>query len=328
MAIKKISTKDMSREDWLKERKNGIGGSDVSCVLGLNKYKSAFALYNEKKSEEIEDFDNEAMRVGRDLEEYVASRFTELSGIKVRHENAILINEEFPFIRANVDRLCVGVKAGLECKTASTWNAKNFGKGEFPVNYYAQCVAYMAVTGLPNWYLAVLVMGKEFKVYKLTRDKDCDCPEWCECAVYVGDDEIESLVSACREFWCEHIEKNVPPAVFNSNDDEAISSACNPDSGQEIDMTGYLDKLAELTNIKGQIDELTAQKKQLEGEIKMFMGDCGKGYADGYKVSFTKQSRTTYDVKRFIEDNPDIDLEPYKKVSESTRLTIKTIKEE
>ena len=328
MAIKKISTKDMSREDWLKERKKGIGGSDVACVLGLNKYKSAFALYNEKKSEEIEDFDNEAMRIGRDLEEYVASRFTELSGIKVRHENAILINEEFPFIRANVDRLCVGVKAGLECKTASTWNAKNFGKGEFPVNYYAQCVAYMAVTGLPDWYLAVLVMGKEFKVYKLTRDKDCDCPEWCECAVYVGDDEIESLVSACREFWCEHIEKNVPPAVFNSNDDEAISSACNPDSGQEIDMTGYLDKLAELTNIKGQIDELTAQKKQLEGEIKMFMGDCGKGYADGYKVSFTKQSRTTYDVKRFIEDNPNIDLEPYKKVSESTRLTIKTIKEE
>ena len=328
MAIKKISTKDMSREDWLKERKKGIGGSDVACVLGLNKYKSAFALYNEKKSEEIEDFDNEAMRIGRDLDEYVASRFTELSGIKVRHENAILINEEFPFIRANVDRLCVGVKAGLECKTASTWNAKNFGKGEFPVNYYAQCVAYMAVTGLPNWYLAVLVMGKEFKVYKLTRDKDCDCPEWCECAVYIGDDEIESLVSACREFWCEHIEKNVPPAVFNSNDDEAISSACNPDSGQEIDMTGYLDKLAELTDIKRQIDELTTQKKQLEGEIKMFMGDCGKGYADGYKVSFTKQSRTTYDVKRFIEDNPDIDLEPYKKVSESTRLTIKTIKEE
>ena len=327
MAIKKIPTKDMSREDWLKERKKGIGGSDVACVLGLNKYKSAFALYNEKKSEELEDFDNEAMRVGRDLEEYVASRFTELSGIKVRHENAILINEDFPFIRANVDRLCVGVKAGLECKTASTWNAKNFGKGEFPVNYYAQCVAYMAVTGLPDWYLAVLVMGKEFKVYKLTRDKDCDCPEWCECAVYVSDDEIESLVSACRDFWCEHIEKNVPPAVFNSNDDEAITEACNPDSGQEIDMTGYLDKLTELTDLKRQIDELTAQKKQLEGEIKMFMGDCGKGYADGYKVSFTKQSRTTYDWRLFKENNPKIDLTPYKKTTESTRLSIKEVDE-
>ena len=327
MAIKKIPTKDMSREDWLRERKKGIGGSDVACVLGLNKYKSAFALYNEKKSEELEDFDNEAMRVGRDLEEYVASRFTELSGIKVRHENAILINEDFPFIRANVDRLCVGVKAGLECKTASTWNAKNFGKGEFPVNYYAQCVAYMAVTGLPDWYLAVLVMGKEFKVYKLTRDKDCDCPEWCECAVYVGADEIEALVEACRDFWCEHIEKNVPPAVFNSNDDEAISAACNPDSGQEIDMTGYLDKLTELTDLKRQIDELTAQKKQLEGEIKMFMGDCGKGYADGYKVSFTKQSRTTYDWRLFKENNPKIDLTPYKKTTESTRLSIKEVDE-
>ena len=323
-----ISTVGLPKEDWLKIRRTGLTGTDIGAITGMNPYSSAFQVYHDKLSEEIEDFDNEAMRVGRDLEEYVASRFTELSGIKVRHENAILLNEDFPFIRANVDRLCVGVKAGLECKTASTWNAKNFGKGEFPVNYYAQCVAYMAVTGLPDWYLAVLVMGKEFKVYRLTRDKDCDCPSWCECAVYVSDDEIESLVSACRDFWCEHIEKNVPPAVFNSNDDEAISAVCNPDSGQEIDMTGYLDKLTELTDLKRQIDELTAQKKQLEGEIKMFMGDHGRGYADGYRVSFTKQSRTTYDVRRFIEDNPNIDLEPYKKVSESTRLTIKTIKEE
>ena len=325
--VKKISTKNMSREDWLRERKKGIGGSDVACVLGLNKYKSAFALYNEKKSEELDDYDNEAMRIGRDLEDYVASRFTEKSGIKVRNENAILINEDFPFIRANVDRLCVGVKAGLECKTASTWNAKSFGKGEFPVNYYTQCVAYMAVTGLPDWYLAVLVMGKEFKVYRLTRDKDCDCPDWCECAVYVSDDEIEALVSACRSFWCEHIEKNVPPAVFNSNDDEAISSACNPDSGQEIDMTGYLDKLAELTDLKRQIDELTAQKKQVESEVKMFMGDHGRGYADGYRVSFTKQSRTTYDWRLFKENNPKIDLTPYKKTTESTRLSIKEVDE-
>ena len=325
--VKKISTKNMSREDWLKERKKGIGGSDVACVLGLNKYKSAFALYNEKKSEELDDYDNEAMRIGRDLEDYVASRFTEKSGIKVRNENAILINEDFPFIRANVYRLCVGVKAGLECKTASTWNAKSFGKGEFPVNYYTQCVAYMAVTGLPDWYLAVLVMGKEFKIYRLTRDENCDCPEWCECAVYVGDDEIEALVSACRSFWCEHIEKNVPPAVFNSNDDEAITEACNPDSEQEIDMTGYLDKLATLTDLKRQIDELTAQKKQIEGEVKMFMGDHGRGYADGYRVSFTKQSRTTYDWRLFKENNPKIDLTPYKKTTESTRLSIKEVDE-
>ena len=92
-------------------------------------------------------------------------------------------------------------------------------------------------------------------------------------------------------------------------------------------MTGYLDKLTELTDLKRQIDELTAQKKQLEGEIKMFMGDCGKGYADGYKVSFTKQSRTTYDWRLFKENNPKIDLTPYKKTTESTRLSIKEVDE-
>ena len=30
----------MTREEWLEERKNGIGGSDAATILGLNPYKS------------------------------------------------------------------------------------------------------------------------------------------------------------------------------------------------------------------------------------------------------------------------------------------------
>ena len=31
-------TKDLSKEDWLKLRKQGIGGSDAGAVCGLNPY--------------------------------------------------------------------------------------------------------------------------------------------------------------------------------------------------------------------------------------------------------------------------------------------------
>lgn len=75
-----ISTKEMSHEEWLKIRKSGIGGSDAGAICGLNPYSSPMAVYQDKVSEELTETDNESMRQGRDLEEYVAKRFTEETG--------------------------------------------------------------------------------------------------------------------------------------------------------------------------------------------------------------------------------------------------------
>ena len=45
-----ISTAAMSRDEWLKERTKGIGGSDVATILGLNPYKTPLQLWEEKGS--------------------------------------------------------------------------------------------------------------------------------------------------------------------------------------------------------------------------------------------------------------------------------------
>jgi len=69
-----ISTLNLSKEDWLRYRKCGITGTDAGAILGLNPYRSAFQVYHDKISDTIENIDNEAMRQGRDLEDYVAQR--------------------------------------------------------------------------------------------------------------------------------------------------------------------------------------------------------------------------------------------------------------
>ena len=59
----KISTVGMSREEWLRLRKTGIGGSDAGAVCGLNKtfYRShrikgaAFQLYVPQQRTSIYD---------------------------------------------------------------------------------------------------------------------------------------------------------------------------------------------------------------------------------------------------------------------------------
>ena len=113
----KISTIGMSREDWLTERRKSLGGSDVAGILGLNEYSSPYSVYADKLGLLPEKEDTEAMRIGRDLEDYVASRFTEKTGKKVRRENSIIRNPDYPYLHANVDRVVVGENAVLECKT-------------------------------------------------------------------------------------------------------------------------------------------------------------------------------------------------------------------
>ena len=120
---KLVSTLGLDKAEWLKYRKRGIGGSDAGAVCGLNPYRTAMQVYQDKITEDTEDLDNEAMRQGREFEDYVARRFMEATGKKVRRANAMFYDEKHPFMLADVDRMVVNENAGLECKTASPYLA-------------------------------------------------------------------------------------------------------------------------------------------------------------------------------------------------------------
>ena len=136
---KVVGTAGMDRETWLKYRRNGIGGSDAGAICGMNPYVTAVNVYLDKLGKKEETEDNEAMRQGRDLEQYVAERFMEATGKKVRRANAIFSNAEYDFMYANVDRLIVGEDAGLECKTANAYSADKWKDGHIPEHYEIQC---------------------------------------------------------------------------------------------------------------------------------------------------------------------------------------------
>ena len=105
-----------------KLRSTTIGGSDAAAILGLNPYKSPYALWAEKTGEGSSRRifpQKEAVRLGTDLEEYVAKRFTEATGKKVRRENYTVFRDDMPYAHANYDRLVIGERAGLEIKTTN-----------------------------------------------------------------------------------------------------------------------------------------------------------------------------------------------------------------
>lgn len=308
--IRKIPTVNMSKEEWTKLRSTTIGGSDAASIIGLNPHKSAYALWAEKTGKVIpEDISQkEAVRLGTDLEDYVAHRFMEATEKKVRRVNYTVFRDDMPYAHANYDRLVVGEDAGLEIKTTNALNLKKFKNGEFPANYYCQCVHYMMVSGLKRWYLAVLVLGIEFKVFVIERDEA----------------ELAALKMAEENFWYQ-VQNDLPPEIDGMDSTIDALNETFPISDPEadaVDLTGCAVDLALLDECTQQIKALEEKKKAAQARVMETLGTAEKGFYGGYSVSWKSQKRSTFDRKKWEKDHGEI-LEEYLKVSESRTFRFK-----
>lgn len=310
--ITSISTLNMSREDWLTERKKGIGGSDAAGILGLSPWASPFSVWADKTGRLPDKEDNEAMRQGRDLEEYVASRWSEATGKKVRRDNHIIRNSDYPFALANIDRRVVGENAGLELKTTSVMNLKKFKNGEYPATYYAQVTHYLAVTGADRWYLGVLVLNQGFYEYTIERDED----------------EIAALMDAEESFW-RYVEADTPPPLDGGEATTAALSTIYADTvpADEMELYAMDDVLREITDYKASIKTLETAVAERENQIKLMLGEQEIGRCGSFRVTWKAQTKNTFDAKAYASAHPETDLAPYYKTSSYRTFKITEVKE-
>ena len=299
--ITQVSTKGMSREDWLAQRRKTIGGSDAAAIVGLSRYSSAYTVFMDKTGRLPDKPDNEAMRLGRDLEDYVAKRWQEETGKKVRRLQAMLYNPLYPFAHADVDRMVIGEDAGLECKTTSALDVKQFKGVEFPEKYYGQCVHYLAVTGAQRWYLAVLVFGRGFFVYTLERDQA----------------EIDALMAAEGDFWTGYVERDTPPPPDGSAaTTEALQVIYAESQDEERELFGRETMLDEYMQLKRQEKAIKERLGEIENTLKEDMQEADRGRCSFYEISWKSQTRqSTFQAKAFALAHPKIDLAPFYKTS-------------
>lgn len=308
--FEKISVLGMDREDWLKERQKSIGGSDIGALLGLNRYRSPYTVWAEKTGLLPEQPDNEAMRQGRDLEDYVAKRFSERSGKQAARYNYLLRSHDCPHLHANIDRRIFGEKAGLECKTASALNMKVYAGGQFPESYYAQCVSYLAVTGWDRWYLAALVLNKAFFVYQLTTIEDDITPDWCDGSVYVPKSEIDALKQLAADFWDKYVEIGTPPPVDGSDSTTGSIKAIFQEDGGEVELFGREGSLSAYFQLMDTKKDIERQIEEIKQLLMLDMGEASRARCGRYKVSWAGQQRRTLDGAKVKKLYPNIDLEP------------------
>lgn len=305
-ALQKISTKGMSREEWLALRRRTIGGSDAAAIVGLSKWASPFSVWAEKTGRMPEKEDTEPMRQGRDLEDYVARRWCEKTGKRVRRENSILYNPAYPFAHACPDRLVIAENAGLECKTTSALNLRQFHTGSFPEAYYCQCMHYLAVTGADRWYLSVLVLGKEFHTFTLERDQA----------------EIDALMTAEAGFW-KLVQEDTPPAPDGTQaTSEALGRFYQTSGPEAVELFGRQGLLDEYTQLQEQKAALDSRIGEITNTLKADLQMAERGTCGPYTVSWRTQERRIFQPKAFSMAHPGIDISPFYKISQSRPFKI------
>lgn len=187
----------MNRDQFLKERMRGIGGSDAAAVLGLSSRCTALDVYLEKRAEKPHDdtMDN-AQLFGILLEPVLRDVYNRRHrSTEVQKPEHLLQHPKHAFIIGNPDGLVVGANRGWEAKTARTdrgWGEP--GTDQIPQEYLIQCQHYMVLTAIPVWDVSVLIGGQDYREYQVAADPELH----------------EMIVEAEHDFW-QRVQRGEPP---------------------------------------------------------------------------------------------------------------------
>ncbi len=204
-----------SREEWLQNR-GRIGGSDASCIVGMNPYKSNVDLWQIKTGQLIsEDISEQPfVKYGTEAEQHLRELF-KLDFPKYHvfyEENNMWLNDKMPFAHASLDGWLIdeeGRKGILEIKTTNILQSmqKEKWNNRIPDNYYIQILHYLMVTEF-DFAILKAQLKSEFngEIYLQTKHYKIERSE--------VEADIKFLESSERKFWKQVQERRKPDLIL------------------------------------------------------------------------------------------------------------------
>ncbi|MDO5559391.1 MAG: YqaJ viral recombinase family protein [Oscillospiraceae bacterium] len=204
-----------NREEWLKCRCRGLGGSDAGAVIGVNKYKTNLELWQEKtrRVRPADISDKESVAYGKAAEQYIRALFLldHPEFTSEYHEYRMYANDNYPFLYATLDGELIdrdGVKGVLEIKTTTIKNSSQWAEWDdrIPDSYYAQVLHQLLATGWDFVILRAFIRyykGEELRA--CVRDYPIEREEVLE--------DMDALMTQEIKFW-ECVKNNREPALI------------------------------------------------------------------------------------------------------------------
>lgn len=282
------------REEWLAERKKGIGSSDVGVIMGCNKYKTPYQLWLEKTNQDgRKQKYSPRLDWGLQLEPYIADRYQELlirrgSTVRVVEDPVIRVHPEYAFMLANIDRFLVGGTDGteiLEIKTTASFVEKSW-EAEIPLSYYWQVQHQLFVTGLKKACVALLVTDK--------LDEDIK-----EIIIERNETHIKLMLEKCTEFW-GLVETLKPPPLMVDD-----LSSMRPQENSSTDITENFvvrEAIESCKRLKEKKKEIEEAIEHLQDKvIKVAFGTTEALKIDGEIIATWKSTRKSSIDKKGLE---------------------------
>ncbi len=287
------------------DRTQGLGGSDMAAILGVETYKvgdepkNALHVYLEKIGESPPRESTLAMRLGVRFEDGIAQEWAADNGVKVRRRNLPVISPDHPWMRGHVDRMIVGTGEGLEVKASSTDGWGEEGTNDIPINMLPQIHHYLtALPKAPRWRIAALLWN------------NFGPPALCSYVVERDEEMSGILIRAGERFMQEHVEPRIPPTPTSS--DQASLLWKRAVEGKKVRVTvNVLISLARLEAAKVEQKAATADRKAHELVLKVHLEEADLGVDEEDKPLYTwkEQSQDRFDEARLKLDKPEIHAE-------------------
>lgn len=306
---------EISHDEWLELRRHGVGGSDAGAIASVNPWTPPLKVWAEKTGRIPSDPDNESMFWGRELEDVIADVFARKHPeLDVWRDERMVHHPGRPWQFANTDRR-IGLDQILEVKTADKDMADEWAEGP-PMHYQCQFQHYCSVLGASGGYIVVLLGGNRYREFPLERD----------------DELIDLLVGMEEQFWTVNVGGDTRPRVVGTGAEAHLIREMYP--GDDTRPKMFLDedtvrKVDELVEMKETIDLIDDERRALEAEVKLALGDFTDGIdpaTDQVIVTWRPYVQTEFDAKDFEARSPHL-YRTYTKRSPRRPLRTPTRKE-
>jgi putative phage-type endonuclease len=314
----------MLTDDQQKERRTGIGGSDIAAVLGCDPYRSPWNVWCEKTGRAPPQEENAFTRWGTRLEHAIADDYQERHPEVAVRPSPTLRHPQRIWHIATPDRLCFEMleeakwcdrpSYGLEIKNKGFFQRNNWGESgddadtAVPDEVLAQCHWSMALTELPQWDVCALIGGNDCRDFTVVRDPEAE----------------GVLIEVAERFWVDCVLRDRPPEYDGSDAAWSYLGGKLKKKAKPVPAPAAAHDLArQIIAAKGLIDAASEGKAVAEQKLTAMLIAAGEsGYiADEWRFTVSEVSGKVKwkDVAEQLADRLALSPEARAAIEESSR---------
>lgn len=317
------------RDRWLAARHEGIGGSEVGALVGVNEHETTWSIWNKKINKVDKDLsDRAAVEWGHRLEEVVAAKTAEEIGMVSRFAGGLWANPEKLHLRVTPDRFFTAPRSWralgvIECKTAGDdehWESgvihpKQASTGRAPLTYQCQLQWQLGILGLKVGYLGCYVSNMQRDFFTVEVHFDAD---W-----------FAEMERAADRFWIDNIlTETIPEHDLRHPITEELLKAQHPDViHPSVQLPEETEEwLLAYMEAKEEFERAEANLNGTKNYFRMMTADAGAGYLGEEKiVGYPVVTTSRINVEKLRSDFPEV-AEAVTETSTHRRLNIRVPK--